>query len=247
MLKTIVKIWNQNKGFIVFIFLMLVFRSAVADWYHVPSGSMQPTILIGDRVWVDKLAYDVKIPFSNIKLARLSEPVRGDVIVFESKVSNNRLIKRVIGMPGDIVELKNNSLYIDNKKVNVAPVKSPSEFDVFLNDRNTANYFFESLQNGNIADSASQFEKTKHDIPNSTGHVIRILPFQKSRLSSFPAVSIPKDHFWVMGDNRDNSADSRVIGFVPREELIGRAEKIIVSFDKNNYYLPRDSRYLTEL
>ncbi|MCF6194769.1 MAG: signal peptidase I, partial [Kangiellaceae bacterium] len=98
--------WNENKGLFLFLFLMLFFRSAIADWYHVPSGSMQPTILIGDRVFVNKLAYDVKIPFTDINLKRHAEPRRGDVIVFDSKASNDRLIKRVIGISGDKIEMR---------------------------------------------------------------------------------------------------------------------------------------------
>ena len=114
-MRLIVKIWNNNKGLILFIFLMLFFRTAIADWYHVPSGSMKPNILIGDRVWVDKLAYDVKIPLTDINLNRHSEPQRGDVIVFNSAVSNDRLIKRVIAIPGDIVSMQGNQLFINHQ------------------------------------------------------------------------------------------------------------------------------------
>jgi len=228
----VTKFWSENKGFIVFLFLMLFFRSAIADWYHVPTGSMQPSILIGDRVYVNKLAYDVKVPFSSINLSRRAEPQRGDVVVFDSKASDNRLIKRVIGVPGDLVEMKNNQLFINGQPLKIQSVQYPSEFDRFLNDRQIAGYYQESLEN------------ESHILRE---HFVRVRLGVFSQLSSFPAVEVPEDYLWVMGDNRDNSADSRVIGLVPRSELIGRAESVVISFDKNHYYLPRSDRYSVEL
>ena len=220
--------WKHNKAFILFIFLMLFFRSAVADWYHVPSGSMKPTILVGDRVFVDKLAYDVKIPLTNINLKRHSEPRRGDVIVFDSIAAKNRLIKRVVGIPGDSIELINNRLLVNGQQVEVKALNIPQEFDQFLNDRNIASYYEESFQNNDLV--------MKH-------HNIRLSIGLLSRQPFFSKVTVPKNSYWVMGDNRDNSADSRVIGFVPRHELIGKAESVVISFDKENYYLPRENRY----
>jgi len=231
-MKLIAKICKQNKGFLLFIFLMLFFRSAIADWYHIPSGSMQPTILIGDRVWVDKLAYDTKIPFTQINLGRQAEPKRGDIIVFDSKVSEDRLIKRVIGLPGDIVEMRNNQLFLNHNPVAIESVEYSYEFDDYLNDRDMATYYQEAFDSDEI-DKAS--------------HFIRIRLDRRSKLSSFAPIFIPQDYYWVMGDNRDNSADSRVIGLVPRSELIGRAESVVISLDKNNYYMPRDKRYSVEL
>jgi signal peptidase I len=224
----ILNLLKQNRQFILFVFVMLFFRSAIADWYHVPSGSMKPTILIGDRVFVNKLAFDMKIPFTDINLNRHGEPERGDVIVFDSKISGNRLIKRVVAIPGDTIELNNNRLIINGEQVKVEKVEYPAVFDHFLNDRDLASYYSESFSN---------------NIPKEDVHTIRIRSNLFSRLSSFSKVSIPTDSYWVMGDNRDNSADSRVIGLVPRDELIGKAESIVISFDKNNYYFPRENRY----
>ena len=89
---------------------MSVFRSAVADWYTVPTGSMQPTIKEGDRIIVNKMAYDLKIPFSQLSLLTTGEPKRGDIVVFESKAADNRLIKRMIGLPGDVIAMKDDLL-----------------------------------------------------------------------------------------------------------------------------------------
>jgi len=224
--------WRNNKGTILFIFLILFYRSAVADWYHVPSGSMKPNILIGDRVWVDKLAYDVKIPMTSLNLNRHHEPVRGDVVVFNSKASDDRLIKRVIGIPGDIVEMRNNKLFLNRKPISLEYVHEPTDFDAYLGDRNLAGYLNEYGE-----DVRTEMKP----------HIIRVSIEGVSHLSSFPEVKVPDNFLWVMGDNRDNSSDSRVIGMVPRSELVGQARRVVISFDKNNYYLPRKERYWEKL
>ena len=111
------KSWDENKTFIVFIALMLIFRSAVADWNHVPTGSMKPTILEGDHILVNKMAYDIRFPFTHFSLLKLADPLRGDIVVFDSKISDKRLIKRVVGVPGDIVAMKDNVLYINGVRL----------------------------------------------------------------------------------------------------------------------------------
>ena len=194
------KFWKNNRSLIVFIALMSVFRSAVADWYEVPTGSMKPTIQEGDRILTDKMAYDIRVPFTHIKLLKLADPQAGDIIVFDSQAADNRLIKRVIGVPGDTIALENNELIINGQKLNYADQRS------------------------NI-DSLDKIEN----------------------LSGFDAITIPDDYYLAMGDNRDNSADSRVIGLIPRDELLGKAERVIVSLDYDNYYLPRKGRVLKKL
>jgi len=86
---------------------MSVFRSAVADWYEIPIGSMKPTIEKGDRILTGKMAYDLRIPFTHVSLLRMADPQTGDIIVFDSKVADNRLINRVIGVPGDTLKIMN--------------------------------------------------------------------------------------------------------------------------------------------
>ena len=234
------RFWKNNKGFIIGLFLLLFFRSAIADWYHVPSGSMQPNVLIGDRVWVNKLAFDVKIPFSDINLYRHQEPKTGDVIVFDSVKAGERLIKRVIATSGDKVAMIDNHLYINGMPVSVGPIETEQPFDRFLHDRDIAYYFEERHETeGHEAENAHGLNL--EDNP-AVSFPIRISRQTFAHRSSFKEVTIPPDHYWVMGDNRDNSADSRVIGLVPRNELIGRAERILISLDGDNYYLPRPGR-----
>ena len=111
----LISLLQTNKQFIIFILLMSVFRSAVADWYTVPTGSMQPTIQEGDRVVVNKMAYDLRLPFTDVSLASLDIPKRGEIVVFESQAAEMRLIKRVIGLPGDVVAMNNEIIQVNGK------------------------------------------------------------------------------------------------------------------------------------
>lgn len=203
---------KENGQFILFIGLMLVFRSAVADWNTVPTGSMKPTIVEGDRILVDKMAYDLRFPFTNISMLKLADPQRGDIVIFDSKVSDIRLVKRVIGLPGDTVAMKDNVLNINGKTLNYQTVSSLDKSEDLF----------------------------------GLAHQIRTHP-NGSRLSSFQGVKVPQGHYLVLGDNRDNSADSRVIGFVPRNEIVGRSKTVVMSFNYDNYYIPRSERFLHTL
>ena len=117
---------REWRGFFIFLAIMLLFRSILADWNHVPSGSMLPNILIGDRVVVNKLAYDLRVPFTFIRLAHFGDPQRGDIITFESPRDGRLLIKRVIGIPGDTVELRNNRLYLNGESADYSDIDAAS-------------------------------------------------------------------------------------------------------------------------
>lgn len=204
------KIWQENRSFIVFVALMFIFRSAVADWNHVPTGSMKPTILEGDHIFINKMAYDIRIPFTHISLMKLADPARGDIIIFDSEVSGKRMVKRAVGVPGDIVAMKNNVLYINGEPLNYSDL---------------------NLRPGDKLENLS-----------GVRHQIRTVP-GGGYLSNFPAVEVPAGQYLALGDNRDNSSDSRVIGFIPRKEIVGRSQKVVLSINYENYYLPRSNRY----
>lgn len=216
--------WKNNKLLFLFISLMLVFRSAVADWNDVPTGSMQPTIAIGDRLLVDKMAYDVRVPFTHTSLITLANPTHGDVIIFDSVASDKKLVKRVVGLPGDTVSMTNNVLTINGKTLIYSKVSSDNATHAISEKHKT-------LYNEQLFD-------VKHKVKVSNSG---------SQLSNFSSVKVPKNHYLVLGDNRDNSADSRVIGFVPRNEIIGKATKVLLSLNYDNYFLPRSERYLLPL
>ena len=107
------KFLTRNRGFITFLLCMVMFRSAIADWNAVPTGSMQPTIEIGDRILVDRMAYDIRLPLTHINLLHRADPRRGDIVVLDSHAANVRLVKRVIGLPGDQVAMRDNVLFIN--------------------------------------------------------------------------------------------------------------------------------------
>lgn len=207
---------RENRSFWIFISLMLVFRSAIADWNDVPSGSMQPTIVEGDRILINKLAYDLRIPFTHIALLRHSDPARGDIIVFDSKAAQKRLVKRVIGLPGDVVALRNNILTINGQQINYTP----------------------QTINGSHQDLVEHLLGLEHSV--------RLNPFG-SHLANFAPMLVPEGQYLALGDNRDNSADSRVIGFVPRQEIIGRSRQVVVSFNYDNYFIPRKERFFHKI
>ena len=213
--------FKENIGLLSFVVLMVFFRSAVADWYTVPTGSMQPTIEIGDRVVVDKMAYDLHIPLTNINIKRTGEPNRGDIIVFESKAANNRLIKRVVGLPGDQVSMATEQLMINGVTMNYDAIVS-------------------------TAKSSNNTEASIEDL-NGVKHFVNHDQTLENRLGTFNTVTVPPEHYLVLGDNRRNSADSRVYGFVPRKEIKGKASYVAFSLNYDNYYLPKSERFIKNL
>ena len=108
---------RTNQAFFIVIASMFVFRSAIADWNTVPTGSMLPTIVEGDRILVNKMAYDLRFPFTHIALLKISDPKRGDIVIFDSKIKDERLVKRVVGLPGDVVSMQNNVLTINGQQL----------------------------------------------------------------------------------------------------------------------------------
>jgi signal peptidase I len=210
-------LYKNNKQFFLFIILMTVFRSAVADWYSVPTGSMQPTIKEGDRVLVNKMAYDLKLPFTQLSLLSLNSPKHGEIVVFDSKAADIRLIKRVVGLPGDTITMRNEQLYINNIPVHYQKI-------IENNKRNLSNETLGDIQ-----------------------HRIKIDITASDRLANFGPVVVPKAHYLVLGDNRRHSADSRVYGFVPHNELKGKATAVAFSVDYDNYYLPRSDRFFQNI
>src|SRR5258707_11637653 len=119
----LIRLWREYRGFALFVVLMIVFRSALADWNTVPTGSMKPTILEGDRIFVNKLAYDLRIPLTHISIHKFGDPGRGDIVVFDSKAADTRLVKRVIGLPGDVVEMTDNRLRINGIEARYSKVE----------------------------------------------------------------------------------------------------------------------------
>ena len=211
------KLWREYRGFTLFVILMVIFRSALADWNTVPTGSMKPTILEGDRIFVNKLAYDLRVPLTHVSIFRIADPKRGDIVVFDSKAADTRLVKRVIGLPGDIVEMQDNRVRINGVEARYSNVEYTAE----------AIFAVESYA--------------------GMAHRIEMAPTGVGYFSSFGPVKVPQGHYLVLGDNRDNSADSRVRGFIPRGEIVGEARTVVLSVNYDRYYLPRVDRFFRDL
>lgn len=211
---------RHNRGFIAFLLCFGFFRLAIADWNPIPSGSMRPTLLEGDVVLVNRLAYDFKLPLSDTVIYETGTPQRGDVITFTSPKDGIRLIKRLVAVPGDVVEMRAEVLYINGSR---AEYVGPSVASELLDDRA----------------ATSALSATERIAGNE--RMVQFLP-NVSAMRNFGPVVVPNDSYFFLGDNRDNSADSRFIGFVPRHFLIGRAHHIVVSANITGDWLPRLDR-----
>ena len=187
-------------------------RSAVADWNDVPSGSMRPTILEGERIAVNRLAYDLKLPFTGIRLARWATPGRGDIVILRSPVDGKRLVKRVVGLPGDILELQGGRLVINGQSLVYSAVSS---------------------------------EFWQEQLGEHT-HLVRRDARRPFHRDAGP-LRVPAGQYFVMGDNRDNSADSRVFGCVGQDAIMGEVKAVVGSLDPEHYWLPRWERWFTRL
>jgi signal peptidase I len=212
---------KTNRSWLILLLGVGVFRTALADWNPIPSESMHPTLLEGDVVLVNRVAYDVKVPLTGISIVRVGEPRRGDVVTFSSPADGERLIKRLVGVPGDVVELHDDQLFINGVAATydaVAPYREPR------------NYAGSTL----AVKSAETIAGSRREI--------QFLPEVEAR-RNFGPVTVPADSYFFLGDNRDDSGDSRYIGFVPRRLLIGRAHHVLVSVNFKGSWLPRFERF----
>jgi signal peptidase I len=203
------KTWlRDNRHVLVFLALFGVLRTAVADWNPVPSGSMRPTVIEGDVVLVNRLAYALKLPLTDVELVRTGELQRGDVVTLSSPVDGTRLLKRLVAVGGDVVAMHGGRLVVNGE---VAP--------------------YDAVERVEAEPLAPGFEVPALRMDEHLGASTRRVQWLPSRPSmrDVDPVTVPPDHVMVMGDNRDNSLDSRAWGFVPRHLLIGRAHHVLVS------------------
>ena len=205
-----------------------VAKSALADMNPVPTGSMKPTVLEGDVVLVNKLAYDLKIPFTTTHVARWADPQRGDIVVCFSPSGGTRLLKRVIAHPGDTVELREDALFINGLSLHYAAVDS-------------AHVGIEGLPE--LERKAALFAD---EHLSATPHAIMIFP-RRPAARNFGPVTLPPGQYFMMGDNRDNSEDSRFFGFIDRHEIVGEAVAVVASVDLTRWGKPRLERFFSAL
>lgn len=186
------KLRETIESIIVALFFALLIRTFVVQAFKIPSGSMEPTLLVGDYLLVNKFIYGYKFPFINKRVLAFKKPDRGDVVVFRYPVDPDKdFIKRVIAIEGDKVEIRNKKLYINDQLV---------------------------------------------ETPQAVYRDPVIIPKELAPRDNYGPVIVPKDSLFVMGDNRDSSLDSRFWGYVPINNLLGKALIIYWSFDSNNNY-----------
>ncbi|MDH3242155.1 MAG: signal peptidase I [Alphaproteobacteria bacterium] len=213
--------WGETLKTVVYaVLIAVVVRTFAYEPFNIPSGSMIPTLLVGDYLFVSKLSYGYSkhsLPFSlSLFNGRIfaSEPKRGDVAVFKLPLDNTTdYIKRIIGLPGDRIQVKRGIL-----QINGTAVKRERVGEYILND-----------QYG----TTQTFARYVETLPNGRTHLI-IENSDNDRLDDTPVYVVPKGHYFAMGDNRDSSLDSRVlnqVGYVPAENLVGRAEFLFFSTD----------------
>ncbi len=221
------KFWREwAKPLLIVIIVLGSFRSAVADWNDVPTGSMKPTILEGERILVNKLAYGLRMPFTDWWITQWDGPQRGDVVICYAPDSGDRLVKRVVGLPGDVITLRDDTLIINGEPVG-----------------------YEELT-GDFADQIPADQRSQHVFAaeqlGDKLHPVMLTPGIPAK-RFFGPVTLPPDQYFVMGDNRDQSRDSRFFGFVPRDEIVGRSSAIVLSFNPDRHYMPRWSRFFRSL
>ncbi len=197
------------------ILLVWVIRSFIVQPYRVPTGSLEPTVSPGDFIIVNQFAYGLRMPVFHTKFLSIGEPKRGDLVVFYWPPDPQLIfIKRMIGLPGDLIRYQDKVLYIDGRKISQSFVKPAYDREP---DRAPVEVY--------------QFKEQLDSIE----HAIFIRPDHDT--SGDFEVLVPEGYYFVMGDNRDNSSDSRVWGFVPEGNLIGKAWVVAVSWDHNHKHI----------
>lgn len=219
--------WRKDiRPLLIMALVMFSIRSSLADWNDVPTGSMKPTLVEGDRIFVNKLAYDLKVPFTTWHLAEWGNPQRGDIAVFYSPHDGMRLVKRVIGLPGDTVEMRNEQLFLNGEPVGYSPLDAAISAPVAEPERSASLFATEQLP--------------------TRPHAVMATPALPAT-RSFDPVTVPEGEYFMLGDNRDNSFDSRFWGCVPRQQILGRATAVVISLDRSKYWKPRWDRSFTAL
>jgi len=209
--KSFYKEWIEP--FLIAAVVALFIRQFGVEAFKIPSGSMIPTLTIGDHLLVNKFLYGPRIPFTDMRFFTGAEPKRGDIIVFKFPEDENKnFIKRVVGVPGDKIEIRNGALRINDQPVPLAEVKDAD-------------------QKGKSGDQASSSGKPRV-FDEQLGNITHRLQYLRDQSGyDFGPVLVPKESVFVMGDNRDNSQDSRVWKFVKYEKILGKALIIYWSWD----------------
>lgn len=197
---------DYARSFFPVLLIVFLLRGFVAEPFRIPSGSMRPTLEVGDFILVNKFAYGLRLPIIHKKIINVGEPKRGDIMVFRfPKDNKTNYIKRVIGVPGDVVEYRNKRLFVNGKAVPTDVDGSYSPFAPEGEDKVELSQFKQQLD--------SEGKKLSFSV------LLDARVYPKSRVS----ITVPSGHYFMMGDNRDHSSDSRSWGLVPEKNIVGKA------------------------
>lgn len=199
---------DYARSFFPIFVIVLVLRSFLVEPFRIPSGSMIPTLLVGDFILVNKFTYGIRLPVLNTKVVELGSPRRGDVVVFRYPVDpSTPFIKRVVGLPGDRVRYQDKTIYINDEAVSLIPEGT------YVGVRSAVQHSGARLMREQLGD---------------VSHAVILTPAMPAMDGEY---TVPEGHYFVLGDNRDNSRDSRFWGYVPDANLIGRAFFIWMNWD----------------
>ncbi|ADA79203.1 signal peptidase I [Francisella tularensis] len=204
---------DQARSLFSVFFVVFLLRTFLIGNFLIPTASMTPTLPVGDFIFVNKTAYGIRAPFTNETLIKVGEPKRGDIVVFHFPVNPNvDFVKRVIGLPGDVISYKDKMLTINGKKLEYTNC-----------NRDAMNYYNQSLAAGSGDTVCTEnLDGVKHEVDW----------IESIKGTDFENLRVPAGQYFVMGDNRDNSEDSRYWGFVPDKDLVGKAKVVWMSWDK---------------
>lgn len=206
------RVIEYARSFFPVLLVVLLIRSFIVQPYRVPTGSLEPTVLPGDFIIVNQFAYGLRLPVINTKIVNIGEPKTGDIALFHwPKDPRILFVKRVIGTPGDHIVYKNKALTINDK------VMSQKDLGMVLDDEYSVSY---------------PVELKEEQLPNNLTHKIFI--HKDSNLDDGFDITVPEGNYFMLGDNRDNSGDSRIWGFMPEENLVGKALGVWMSWDSKN-------------
>lgn len=199
---------DYARSFFPILLIVFSIRSFAFEPFRIPSGSLKPTLLVGDFILVNKFDYGFRLPVLHTKILAMNEPQRGDIVVFREPPTESRdLIKRVIGVPGDKISYKDKVLYINGNEM-------PQQFEKYSTDQD------EDLPSWEVVQKQENLFGINHGIYQIPG-----------RENDDFEIVVPEGKYFMMGDNRDDSADSRSWGFLPEENIIGKATRVLISFD----------------